>query len=379
MRFRRGQTPIPMPLPGLDPDQTAAPPPDTPTGRDEPEEHDAVGADDGEPHPQSPNRPRQGQTETPIGDGVPADDRPSPLSITTAEDERQGHGEPDLGPSPVRPLPFTAAQCQALPVHAICQVLEAGSAGKAGALLDSVERACHAGEVTIYEEQVLYGRLRIQIAIETGKPVRVVEYLGPDPLAYALSHWQDKWDRTKSQRAVAIARVYEWQGTGRPKKPAVNAGFSPDDIPRVTTEVMANEAGVSRKLMQGAKRIVEEDPYLADEVASGHMAVTKAVDVLDRRSDISNGFVKKAQKSVPRRSRGAFREDADVWAHPKDTSGRHDRRVLLEDLEKDDLVEIVLALQDENALLKSERDRMREEISRLRNRPAGVGGVDGAN
>ena len=368
-----------MPMPGLDADQTAAPTPDTTAGRDEPEGHGAVGADYGEPHPQSSNRPRQGQTETPIGDGVPADDLPFSLSITADANERQAHGEPDLEQSPVRTLALSAAQCQALPVHAICQALEAGSAGKAEGWLDSVARACHAGDVTIYEEQVLYGRLRIKVAIETGLPLSVVEYLGPDPLAYALSHWQDKWDRTKSQRAVTIARVYQWQGTGRPKKPAANAGFSPDDIPRVATEVMANEAGVSRKLMQGAKRIVEEDPYLADEVASGHMAVTKAVDVLDRRSDISNGFVKKAQKSVPRRSRGAFREDADVWAHPKDTSGRHDRRVLLEDLEKDDLVEIVLALQDENARLKSERDRMREEISRLRNRPAGVGGVDGAN
>ena len=59
--------------------------------------------------------------------------------------------------------------------------------------------------------------------------------------------------------------------------------------------MMANEAGVSRKLMQGAKRIVEEAPYLAHEVASGHMAVTKAVDVLDRRSRTFDGFVKKAQ------------------------------------------------------------------------------------
>ena len=112
--------------------------------------------------------------------------------------------------SPVRPLPFTAAQCQALPVHVICQVPEAGAAGKAEALLDSVESACHAGEVTIYEEQVLYGRLRIKVAIDTGLPLRIVEYMGPDPLAYALSHWQDKWDCTKSQRAVAIARVYQW-------------------------------------------------------------------------------------------------------------------------------------------------------------------------
>ena len=110
MRFSRGQTPIPMPMPmpmpGLDPDQTAAPPPDTTAGRDEPEGHSAVGTDDGEPHPQSSNRPRQGQTETPIGDGVPADDRPSTLSITAAEDERQGHGETDLEQSPVSPLPI---------------------------------------------------------------------------------------------------------------------------------------------------------------------------------------------------------------------------------------------------------------------------------
>ena len=223
-----------------------------------------------------PTAPRQGQTETPIGDGVPADDLPFSLSITADANERQAHGEPDLEQSPVRTLALSAAQCQALPVHAICQALEAGSAGKAEGWLDSVARACHAGDVTIYEEQVLYGRLRIKVAIETGLPLSVVEYLGPDPLAYALSHWQDKWDRTKSQRAVTIARVYQWQGTGRPKKPAANAGFSPDDIPRVATEVMANEAGVSRKLMQGAKRIVEEDPYLADEVASGHMAVTKS-------------------------------------------------------------------------------------------------------
>ena len=372
MRFSRGQTPIPMPMPmpmpGLDPDQTAAPPPDTTAGRDEPEGHSAVGTDDGEPHPQSSNRPRQGQTETPIGDGVPADDRPSTLSITAAEDERQGHGETDLEQSPVSPLPFTAAQCQALPDHAICQALEAGSAGKAAELLGSVERACHAGEVTIYEGQVLYGRIRIQIAIDTGLPLRVVEYLGPDPLAYALSHWQDKWDCTKSQRAVAIARAYQWQGTGRPKKPALNAGFNPEDIPRVTTEVMANVAGVSRKLMQGAKRIVTEDRCLADEVASGHMAVTKAVVILDRRSRTSDGFVKKAQKSVPERTRGAgatLHEDLAAWAHSEDASGHHDRRALLEDLEKDDLVEIVLALQEENAQLKSERDLMREEISKL--------------
>lgn len=363
MPLRRGQTLIP--LPGFDQDLTAAQPPDPAARCEEPDGHGAVGADDGEPHDQSPDRLRQGQTEIPIGDGAPADEVPSPLPITTDEGEPQGRGDPDLERSPVRPLLFTAAQCQALPVHPICQVLEAGAAGKAEWLLDYAKKACHAGEVTVYEEQVLYGHLRIKVAIETGLPLRFVEYLGPDPLAYALSHWQDKWDCTKSQRAVVIARVYQWQGTGRPKKPAIDAGFNPEDIPRVTTEVMAHEAGVSRKLMRGAKRIVEEDPYLADEVASGHMAVTKAVDILDRRSRTFGSYVKKAQTSVPRRPWGAVREVADVWAHTEDTSGRHDRRAVLEDLENDELVEIVLALQEENAQLKDERDRMREEISRL--------------
>ena len=69
----------------------------------------------------------------------------------------------------------------------------------------------------------------------------------------------------------------------------------------------------------------------------------------------------------------------EACAHPEDASGDRDRRALLEDLEKDDLVEIVLALQEENAELKSQPDRMREEISRLRNDPAEAGDSDGAH
>ena len=81
---------------------------------------------------------------------------------------------------------------------------------------------------------------------------------------------------------------------------------------------------------------------------------------------------------MPPKSRGTLHEDLEAWAHPEDASGDRDRRAPLEDLERDALVEIVMALQEENAELKSQRDRMREEISRLRNDPAEAGDGDGA-
>ena len=127
--------------------------------------------------------------------------------------------------------------------------------------------------IVLLDGKVLDGWHRYRVAVEVGIHLELVcrEFLGDDPVGYVIRQNAMRRHLTPGQRAACIVACRQWaQGgvdTNRLKGGEIVS-------PPSTVAEMAQEAGVSDRLIQQAK--VAEEAGLGDAVRSGEMPVHKA-------------------------------------------------------------------------------------------------------
>ena len=138
-------------------------------------------------------------------------------------------------------------------------------------LVESVRTAGIMPFVRTLGREVLDGWHRYKAALAAGVEPLVAEWHGDDPVAYVIRENALRRHLTPGQRAACIVACRQWaQGgvdTNRLKGGEIVS-------PPSTVAEMAQEAGVSDRLIQQAK--VAEEAGLGDAVRSGEMPVHKA-------------------------------------------------------------------------------------------------------
>lgn len=127
--------------------------------------------------------------------------------------------------------------------------------------------------IWLYEGMVLDGRHRYYACQETGVTAAFRDYVGCDPIRFAKSVNFFRRNLSKSQKAMAAAKMANLE-KGRPKE---NAG-----IPAITQSDAAKMFDVSRDSVQVAAKIEREAPAeVAQAVLDGAMSLNLAAQVAE--------------------------------------------------------------------------------------------------
>ena len=138
-------------------------------------------------------------------------------------------------------------------------------------LVESVRTAGIMPFVRTLGREVLDGWHRYKAALAAGVEPLVAEWHGDDPVAYVIRENALRRHLTPGQRAACIVACRQWaQGGVDTNRLKGGETISPPS----TVAEMAQEAGVSDRLIQQAK--VAEEAGLGDAVRSGEMPVHKA-------------------------------------------------------------------------------------------------------
>ncbi|MCY4417721.1 MAG: hypothetical protein OXE87_15635 [Chloroflexi bacterium] len=142
---------------------------------------------------------------------------------------------------------------------------------------------CRSGvpvEVDLLDGQVVYDWHRYQVALQLGKLVVHNQLDSPDPPGYLISRLLSVRALDRGQCAAIEVTLRWWHPTGRPKKPAQDAGLVCYQFPAMTTRSMAEEAGVSETYIRMAKRVYRKGGEGAiREVVLGELSL-RAADIM---------------------------------------------------------------------------------------------------
>lgn len=145
--------------------------------------------------------------------------------------------------------------------------------------------------IVLYEHMVLDGRHRARACEETGTVPRYEEYVGVEPAAHVLSLNLHRRHLSVSQRAMIATdflphlenEARQRQGVRHDLHPT-SAPFGAEVDSGRASHQAATSVGVSPRVIERAKRVVEEAPDLAPAVRAGEMTVNAAHDtVLERK------------------------------------------------------------------------------------------------
>lgn len=128
--------------------------------------------------------------------------------------------------------------------------------------------------VVTFEGMVLDGWHRYQACLDAGVKPRFEAFKGSDPVAYVLSLNMHRRHLTGSQRAAAVVACHAWAPSGTNQ---VNARTVEPGSTVATASEMAEEAGVSPKTIQQAKRAQEVG--LGEAVRDGLVTAKRAAEV----------------------------------------------------------------------------------------------------
>jgi hypothetical protein len=157
-------------------------------------------------------------------------------------------------------------------------------------LRDSMEDSGQREPIVLYEGQVLDGWQRLRACRALGIEPRYEVFAGNDPIEFV----RDKHTRrscSKEQRAIAIAKMYQWQPVGRPENPAPGAELisklSGNPAPgaefparTATTATMAADAGISTRSMERVKKVVADGSQeLVKAVEQGKVPIKRAAEI----------------------------------------------------------------------------------------------------
>ena len=211
--------------------------------------------------------------------------------------------------------------------------------------------------IMLFEGQVLDGWHRHQACIKAGVEARFTDFTGTDPRRFVLSLNLNRRHLSGSQKAGAIVAVNAWAPSHRPSK----------EEPGSTLSEMAEEAGVSTKTIQQAKKA--HAAGLGEAVKAGKVSVKKAAEIADlpepeREAAIEAPAPKKDHKPKPSEDLAALQAKvADLTDELKETLA------FSESLEEADKI---LTADDKTAQAWAEVKKLKEENRVLRERVNGL-------
>ena len=129
--------------------------------------------------------------------------------------------------------------------------------------------------VVLYEGLVLDGWHRYQASLDAGVKPAFTKFDGPDPVAFVLSLNMHRRHLDENQRAAAVVACRAWAASGDNQH--TMAGGDHGAPPRATVKAMAEEAGVSERTIQRAKRAHEAG--LGDAVRDGVVTAKEAAEI----------------------------------------------------------------------------------------------------
>lgn len=129
--------------------------------------------------------------------------------------------------------------------------------------------------ITVFEDMVLDGWHRYRACRQIGCQCPSAPFTGNDPVRFVLSLNLNRRHLTGSQKAEAVVACNAWAPSGRPKGEAAS--------PFPTVKTMAEEAGVSERTIQKAKKA--HAAGLGEAVKAGRVSVEKAAEIADLPED----------------------------------------------------------------------------------------------
>ena len=206
-----------------------------------------------------------------------------------------------------------AADLGSLEAMSLCPPLEDLSPAKRAVLARSIRDSGDPGDILIWNDKIIMGEERLQIALELGMSngsIRYTVHEGTNPGHAVMGRLIPHWSLGKGQRAVVTAWVYEsqWQLTGRPRQSGSD---------EMTVQRMAEEADVKERIIKLAKSLVASDKDLAARVVSGEMSLQKALAMLrtqtecvvpgSSNSDPASAIVEHGERPVEKMTKAELR------------------------------------------------------------------------
>lgn len=152
---------------------------------------------------------------------------------------------------------------QKLQIHPAAKLMPLMTAEEWTQLKIDIEENGQREPVVLYQGQLLNGRNRLKVCRELNIPVRAISLPEEeDPYLHVASLNLHRRQLTTSQKAVVAAKIMDWI--------ELEPGQKRRDIAAVTF-------GVSPKLVQGARKLLQENPRMFVKVFKGECSINKAL------------------------------------------------------------------------------------------------------
>jgi hypothetical protein len=203
--------------------------------------------------------------------------------------------------------------------------------------------------ITLFEGMVIDGWHRYRAANEAGLDCPTVVLGDVDPRDFVLAQNKARRNLTASQRAAAVASVYQWAAS-KGVNQHTKRGGEPGSPPPKTNAELAAIAGTTTRTIQQAKVAIKAG--LADAVKDGAMTVKEA-------AQIAAGKPVKAPYVEP--------ENREYFGPSEQELQEHARAA------KDDINTVIALIESDDpmAALLIENERQRMEIATLKSQRDG--------
>lgn len=173
--------------------------------------------------------------------------------------------------------------------------------------------------IVLFEDKVLDGWHRYRACTECRREPAFVQYQGNDPRQFVISANAHRRQLNPSQRAIAIAAVFEWKPVGRPDNCAPVLSFEGGEeincapvLNYSSEEEMAAQAGVSRRTIISAKNAIRAGEAVVNAVREGTITVKAAERISRLPEEEREAAIANPPKPVVKRAPGANQDVASL-------------------------------------------------------------------
>lgn len=151
-------------------------------------------------------------------------------------------------------------------------------------LVQSVESQGLLNPIVLFEGMIIDGWHRYSACKDTGTAIKTIEYTGNDPQAFVIAQNKLRRHLSAGQIAAATISVYKWKSEGRPNNSANLQSIQ--DVEKSSRE-MADQAGISTRSIDTAKKVARGNPEVFEKVKSGEMSLNAAANLIKNETDTS--------------------------------------------------------------------------------------------
>lgn len=216
--------------------------------------------------------------------------------------------------------------------HPLSAAFPAMSEDERQDLADSIENIGVQNPITIYEGMVLDGWHRYSIAAELGMPCPKVDLDKEiDPREFVLAQNKARRQVTKSQLAIAFAKVYEWFPRGK---------WEPSSHLEKTALELSELAGTSTKTINQAKKILKDGSAdVVNAVESGRISAKRGAEIAKLDKDKQKAAIDERPEPRPSILDGNAPDDEELRAN--ELAIEADFKLLNDILEADDPMKLL--------------------------------------